>query len=160
MQDMQYQWYMRFCEMWRNNHCGPNGEVILVKCLAATLIASRRANFGTNQYPPVDSSQSGYFVLLPHLCRSPSAMAERKATISRKTNETEIEVSINLDTQPGSGLQQVIEISTGIGFLDHVRPIKLSIHRPLTTHIRFEHTLFSLIRCIMLSLNILGSRSL
>ncbi|THH20375.1 hypothetical protein EW146_g971 [Bondarzewia mesenterica] len=47
-------------------------------------------------------------------------MAERKASISRKTNETEIEVSINLDCQPGSASQQVIEVSTGIGFLDHV----------------------------------------
>lgn len=52
---------------------------------------------------------------------TPFIMSERKATISRKTNETSIEVSINLDTQPGSGLQQVIDVSTGIGFLDHVR---------------------------------------
>ncbi|TFY82288.1 hypothetical protein EWM64_g1727 [Hericium alpestre] len=49
-------------------------------------------------------------------------MAERRATISRKTNETEIEISINLDCQPGSASQQVIDISTGIGFLDHISP--------------------------------------
>src|SRR6267142_1322121 len=49
------------------------------------------------------------------------AMAVRTATISRKTNETEIEVYINLDCQPGSASQQVIDVSTGIGFLDHVR---------------------------------------
>jgi imidazoleglycerol-phosphate dehydratase len=48
------------------------------------------------------------------------AMAARTATISRKTNETEIEVYINLDCQPGSASQQVIDVSTGIGFLDHV----------------------------------------
>ena len=48
-------------------------------------------------------------------------MAARTATISRKTNETDIEVYINLDCQPGSGSQQCIDISTGIGFLDHVR---------------------------------------
>ncbi len=48
-------------------------------------------------------------------------MSDRTATISRKTNETEIEVYINLDCQPGSASQQVIDISTGIGFLDHVR---------------------------------------
>ena len=49
-------------------------------------------------------------------------MSDRTATISRKTNETEIEVYINLDCQPGSASQQIINISTGIGFLDHVRP--------------------------------------
>jgi imidazoleglycerol-phosphate dehydratase len=48
-------------------------------------------------------------------------MSDRTATISRKTNETEIEVYINLDCQPGSASQQIIDISTGIGFLDHVR---------------------------------------
>lgn len=47
-------------------------------------------------------------------------MAARTATISRKTNETQIEISINLDCTPGSQNAQVIEISTGIGFLDHV----------------------------------------
>ena len=47
----------------------------------------------------------------------------RTATIERKTNETEIRVAINLDCQPGSGNKQEISISTGIGFLDHVRPI-------------------------------------
>ena len=48
-------------------------------------------------------------------------MAARTATISRKTNETDIDVYLNLDCQPGSASQQIIEISTGIGFLDHVR---------------------------------------
>lgn len=49
------------------------------------------------------------------------AMAARTAKISRKTNETDIEVYINLDCQPGSASQQIIDVSTGIGFLDHVR---------------------------------------
>ena len=49
-------------------------------------------------------------------------MAARTAKLERKTNETQIEVFINLDCQPGSGNAQEIQISTGIGFLDHVRP--------------------------------------
>lgn len=44
----------------------------------------------------------------------------RQATISRKTNETSIEVYLDLDCAPGSAVAQEIEISTGIGFLDHV----------------------------------------
>ncbi|KAI0810936.1 IGPD-domain-containing protein [Irpex lacteus] len=47
-------------------------------------------------------------------------MAARTATLERKTNETSISVSINLDCQPGSGNKQEINISTGIGFLDHM----------------------------------------
>ena len=38
----------------------------------------------------------------------------RTGSISRKTNETSIDVEVNLD---GSG---VYEVSTGIGFLDHM----------------------------------------
>lgn len=38
----------------------------------------------------------------------------RTATITRKTNETDIEISLNLD---GSGKH---DISTGVGFLDHM----------------------------------------
>jgi len=41
-------------------------------------------------------------------------MADRKAKIARKTNETDIKIEINLD---GSGRY---EIDTGIGFLDHM----------------------------------------
>ncbi|KAI5123331.1 hypothetical protein M0805_001756 [Coniferiporia weirii] len=44
----------------------------------------------------------------------------RKASISRNTNETQIEVSIDLDWSPASGVKQTIEVSTGIGFLDHM----------------------------------------
>ncbi|EPQ58369.1 IGPD-domain-containing protein [Gloeophyllum trabeum ATCC 11539] len=47
-------------------------------------------------------------------------MAARQATISRNTAETQIEVSINLDCGPGSASLQTIDISTGIGFLDHM----------------------------------------
>ncbi|KAF8201620.1 Imidazoleglycerol-phosphate dehydratase-domain-containing protein [Pholiota molesta] len=44
----------------------------------------------------------------------------RQASISRKTNETEIDVFIDLDCAPGANVKQVIEVSTGIGFLDHM----------------------------------------
>ncbi|KAI6019749.1 IGPD-domain-containing protein [Pisolithus orientalis] len=47
-------------------------------------------------------------------------MASRTASISRNTNETQITVTINLDCTPGSGNTQTIDISTGIGFLDHM----------------------------------------
>lgn len=51
-----------------------------------------------------------------------STPMSRQASISRKTQETSIEVSIDLDCAPGSNVKQVIDISTGIGFLDHVCP--------------------------------------
>jgi imidazoleglycerol-phosphate dehydratase len=47
--------------------------------------------------------------------------APRQAQIHRKTSETEIEVSIDLDCPSGPNVKQIIDISTGIGFLDHVR---------------------------------------
>ncbi|THG99214.1 hypothetical protein EW026_g3105 [Hermanssonia centrifuga] len=49
----------------------------------------------------------------------------RVAILERKTNETSISVSINLDCQPGTGNKQEIDISTGIGFLDHDSAIAL-----------------------------------
>ena len=59
-------------------------------------------------------------------------MAARTATIERKTNETKISVYINLDCYSGSGNKQEIEISTGIGFLDHVR--RVPAHLSLCCH--------------------------
>ena len=47
-------------------------------------------------------------------------MTTRQATISRKTSETEIEVFIDLDCVPSANVKQMIDVSTGIGFLDHV----------------------------------------
>lgn len=43
-------------------------------------------------------------------------MEARTAIVERKTNETDIKVSINLDDK----MNQEIKIDTGIGFLDHV----------------------------------------
>ncbi len=65
----------------------------------------------------------------------------RKATIERNTNETKISVELNLD---GTGKY---EVSTGIGFLDHMLE-QLSRHSLIDlkltvkgdTHIDFHHT--------------------
>jgi hypothetical protein len=46
-------------------------------------------------------------------------MAERSASVERKTSETSISCSIVLDNEPGVR-EQKIDVSTGIGFLDHV----------------------------------------
>ncbi|WFD35394.1 imidazoleglycerol-phosphate dehydratase [Malassezia cuniculi] len=45
-------------------------------------------------------------------------MTERHATIERRTNETQIRVSITLDVSPEA--PQTINVKTGIGFLDHM----------------------------------------
>ena len=65
----------------------------------------------------------------------------RKASVGRKTKETEISVSLDLD---GSGRS---EISTGIGFLDHMLEqlsrhslIDLSVKAKGDLHIDFHHT--------------------
>lgn len=65
----------------------------------------------------------------------------RTATISRNTNETQIEVSLNLD---GTG---EYDISTGIGFLDHMMEqlsrhslMDLTIKAKGDLHIDYHHT--------------------
>jgi imidazoleglycerol-phosphate dehydratase len=65
----------------------------------------------------------------------------RKASVDRKTKETEISVSVNLD---GSGKS---EIATGIGFLDHMLEqlsrhslIDLTVKAKGDLHIDFHHT--------------------
>jgi len=65
----------------------------------------------------------------------------RKASVARKTKETEISVSVDLD---GSGKS---EISTGIGFLDHMLEqlsrhslIDLTVKAKGDLHIDFHHT--------------------
>lgn len=65
----------------------------------------------------------------------------RQASVERKTNETEISISLDLD---GSG---EYTISTGIGFLDHMLEqlsrhslIDLKVAAKGDTHIDFHHT--------------------
>src|SRR5215218_10221602 len=65
----------------------------------------------------------------------------RKATVKRKTNETEISVSVNLD---GTGTH---DISTGIGFLDHMLDqlakhslADITVRAKGDLHIDFHHT--------------------
>ena len=65
----------------------------------------------------------------------------RTASLQRKTNETDIQLSLNLD---GNGQ---VEVSTGVGFLDHMLDllgrhanIDLSIEAKGDLHIDFHHT--------------------
>jgi imidazoleglycerol-phosphate dehydratase len=65
----------------------------------------------------------------------------RKASVDRKTRETDISVSLNLD---GTG---VYDVATGIGFLDHMlesfskhSAIDLKVRAKGDTHIDFHHT--------------------
>lgn len=65
----------------------------------------------------------------------------RTATIERKTKETEIKITIDLD---GSG---TFDINTGIGFLDHMLEqlarhslMDLTVHAKGDLHVDFHHT--------------------
>jgi imidazoleglycerol-phosphate dehydratase len=73
----------------------------------------------------------------------------RNATIERKTKETQIKVTVNLD---GSGQYAV---ATGIGFLDHMLEqlsrhslIDLKVEAKGDTHIDFHHTTEDVAICI------------
>lgn len=68
-------------------------------------------------------------------------MSDRKATVSRKTSETQIEVSVNLDGGTSASLK------TGIAFLEHMLDqvsrhglIDMTINATGDTHIDDHHT--------------------
>jgi imidazoleglycerol-phosphate dehydratase len=78
---------------------------------------------------------------LPNAPRPPGVTTMRTATIERKTRETQIRVTVNLD---GGGEYSV---STGIGFLDHMLEqlsrhslIDLGVEAKGDLHIDFHHT--------------------
>lgn len=73
--------------------------------------------------------------------KTPDAATGRSATVERKTKETQVRVSVNLD---GTGTYNV---STGIGFLDHMLEqlsrhslIDLDVAATGDLHIDFHHT--------------------
>lgn len=75
-------------------------------------------------------------------CQSATTTAERRATISRKTRETDISMTVDLD---GGG---VSEISTGLAFFDHMLEqiphhsgIGLTIKAVGDTHVDEHHTI-------------------
>ena len=68
-------------------------------------------------------------------------MPDRTATVDRETGETTVSLSLNLD---GSG---VPEVSTGVGFLDHMLELTarhglfdLTVKAEGDTHVDFHHT--------------------
>ena len=52
--------------------------------------------------------------------------AARTATVERITNETQIQCTLSLDTH-STLAPQVIDVKTGIGFLDHVSRFRLRV---------------------------------
>ena len=58
----------------------------------------------------------------------------RSASVERKTSETHITCTLSLDTGPGMQ-EQVIDVHTGIGFLDHVSLFVTSAADTRTEHV-------------------------
>ena len=76
-------------------------------------------------------------------------MAQRDATISRRTGETDITLTLNID---GSGQ---CDVSTGIGFLDHMLMLwakhglfDLSLHAKGDLHVDEHHTAEDVCICL------------
>ncbi|KAJ1913161.1 imidazoleglycerol-phosphate dehydratase [Mycoemilia scoparia] len=62
-------------------------------------------------------------------------MSDRTAQVTRKTNETDISISLHIGSlDDGPEVKQVIDINTGIGFLDHM-------YHALAKHARWSLTL-------------------
>src|SRR3546814_19195752 len=78
--------------------------------------------------------------LFPYTTLFRSSMAARKASVARKTKETDITVSVNVD---GTGSYKV---ATGVGFLDHMLEtfsrhslIDLEVQAKGDIHIDYHH---------------------
>src|SRR5207245_75149 len=90
---------------------------------------------------PSRSSEGGTSLLKEPRFRPREAFFMRTATIKRKTKETDIEVSVNLD---GTG---VANVATGIGFFDHMLEllarhsrIDITVKATGDLHIDHHHT--------------------
>jgi imidazoleglycerol-phosphate dehydratase len=89
-----------------------------------------------------------------------TSMDQRRATISRRTGETDITLTLNLD---GSGQS---DVSTGIGFLDHMLILwakhglfDLSLHAIGDLHVDEHHTAEDACICLGRAINeALGER--
>jgi hypothetical protein len=91
-----------------------------------------------NSEQVIDSIEKRSFTALYQTTSHRIRMAERTASVERKTSETSISCTISLDNEPGVKAQE-IDVSTGIGFLDHVRLLFAveatdSDTRPLDVH--------------------------
>ncbi len=140
-------------QMLRNRHARRLGfkcnvEVMVARKAAARNVAQNATNYGTKGFLDhivignqaigmlvaharlVDRSPRKIKTLVIAKCANVAiAAAMRTGTISRKTNETSIDVEVNLD---GTG---IYEVSTGIGFLDHMLE-QLSRHSLIDLKVR------------------------
>jgi len=85
--------------------------------------APERASAKGQPFPAQSQSRLAHFPNLTNpqhneMTSEYSSKTIRTATVTRQTAETDITCTITLDHEPG--VKQQIDVSTGIGFLDHV----------------------------------------